>query len=218
MVRIKKNRKDYHNIKFCSDLHFGHDKDFVYAKRGFNSAREHALWLIDQLETLHSDDLLVVLGDVGLSIGPDSIAELVRSFKCETLMVWGNHNSGVKQLYDAALPDEYKSCEIYPLRITHNVTMLGDSAMLQVDSRRYYLTHMCPLVWPELGRGAVTLCGHSHGSLKGINAHHSVHDIYGPILDCGIENTLSYNKSAFFTVEEVDTILSGRKKAAIDHH
>jgi predicted phosphodiesterase len=218
MIRVKKNRKDYHDIKVCSDLHYGHNKDFLYGKRGFSNSTDHSVWIEEQLDSCHPNDLLVILGDVGLSIGPDAIGQLVRNIKCETLMVWGNHNSGVKQLYDAALPDGYAACEIYPLRITRNVTMLGDVAMLKVDHKLYYLTHMCPLVWPELSRGAVTLCGHSHGSLAGINPRHSPADVYGQILDCGVENAIDYNKSAFFTIEEVDSILSVRKKSARDHH
>lgn len=218
MVRIKKNRKDYHNIKFCSDFHYGHDKEFLYGKRGFVNPYEHMLWLERQLDGLDKNDLLIVLGDVGLSVGPQPIIDFIRSFKCETLMVWGNHNSGVKQLYDAALPEELQDHEVYPLNITHNVTMLGDSAMLIIDNKRYYLTHMCPLVWPELSRGAVAICGHSHGSLKGINAYASPDDVYGQILDCGVENAMSANGTAFFDIEEVDTILAGRKKGGLDHH
>ena len=218
MIHIKKNRQDYRSIKVCSDFHYGHNKDFLYAKRGFSHANEHSAWLESQLSSLHHDDLLIMLGDVGLSIGPDAIGQFIRGFKCETLMVWGNHNSGVKQLYDAALPEDFKACEIYPLQITHNVIMLGDVAMLKVDHKRYYLTHMCPLVWPELSRGAVTLCGHSHGSLSGINSHHGRDDVYGQILDCGVENALDYNGTAFFDIEEVDAILKDRPKAQRDHH
>lgn len=218
MVRIKKNRKNYNRIKFCSDFHYGHDKEFLYGKRGFVNPNEHELWLERQLDSLDENDLLIVLGDVGLSVGAQPIIDFIRGFKCETLMVWGNHNSGVKQLYDAALPEGFKEHEVYPLQITHNVTMLGDSAMLQVDRKLYYLTHMCPLVWPELNRGAVAICGHSHGSLKGINAHTSPDDVYGQILDCGVENAMSANGTAFFDIEEVDTILAGRKKGGLDHH
>jgi hypothetical protein len=74
------------------------------------------------------------------------------------------------------------------------------------------------LIWKLVALFAVTLCGHSHGSLAGINPHHSRDDVYGQILDCGVENALDYNGTAFFDIEEVDAILKDRPKAQRDHH
>lgn len=34
-------------IYFTSDLHFGHDKDFIYKSRGFNSIGDHDNTIIE---------------------------------------------------------------------------------------------------------------------------------------------------------------------------
>ena len=62
MLKIKKKRADYRSIKICSDLHYGHNRDFLYEPRGFMSAEEHNDWIDSQIQSLHPDDLLICLG------------------------------------------------------------------------------------------------------------------------------------------------------------
>ena len=215
MLKIKKSRKDYRSIKINSDFHYGHDKSFLYAPRGFISPQDHSDWIDQQVASLHSDDLLICLGDVGLSIGPDAIIEFMNRIPCETLMVWGNHNSGVVQAYKKNLPIGFENKEIYPLLINSNITMMGESFMLDVDRDRFFCTHMSPLVYHEQSRSRVCLCGHSHGNLKQINPDR---DDFGKILDCGVENAKLYNGTAFFDIEEVVKILNAKKASNLDHH
>jgi hypothetical protein len=59
MISIKKNRKDYHSIKVCSDLHYGHNKDFLYGKRGFSNSADHSVWIEEQLDSLHHNQLTI---------------------------------------------------------------------------------------------------------------------------------------------------------------
>ena len=221
MLKIKKKRANYRSIKICSDLHYGHNKDFLYEPRGFMSAEEHNDWIASQIQSLHPEDLLICLGDVGLSIGPDPIIKFVESFPCETLMVWGNHNSGVVQLYKNAIDSHRRRGllagfeEAYPLQISEKVTMVGDCFLLDIDRDRFYCTHMSPLIFPDQGKGRVCLCGHSHGNLQGINPGR---DDYGKILDCGVENAKAHNGTAFFDLEEVVSVLSKKLPSTLDHH
>ena len=54
-------------IWVTSDLHIGHNKEFVYKERGFQSIEEHDRALISNWNELVSpDDLVYVLGDVML--------------------------------------------------------------------------------------------------------------------------------------------------------
>jgi calcineurin-like phosphoesterase family protein len=222
MLHIKKSRKDYNRILFNSDFHYGHNRDFLYIPRGFQSAEEHTAWIDAQVASLNEDDLLICLGDVGLSIGPSAIIDFINRIPCETLMVWGNHNSGVLQAYkDAihnlklmqALPTGVQ--EIYPLQIADRVTMVGDSFLLDIDRDRFYCTHMSPLIFPDQGKGRVCVCGHSHSNLKQINPSR---DDFGKILDCGVENAIRNNKSAFFDLDEVVELLKQKKVSTLDHH
>jgi hypothetical protein len=215
MLKIKKSRADYSAVKVCSDIHYGHDRNFLYEPRGFKTSEAHTKWMDDQFAQLDPDTLLICLGDVGLTIGPKLITDFLYRIPCETLMVWGNHNSGVFQAYKAALPVGFEQCEVYPLRIAPNVTMLGESFLLSIDYDRFFCTHMSPLIYPEQAKGYSCLCGHSHGNLKQINPGR---DDFGKILDCGVENAIKQNGTAFFDIDEVASILASKKKSSIDHH
>lgn len=215
MLHIKKSRKDYNRILFNSDFHYGHNRDFLYIPRGFQSAEEHTAWIDAQVASLSEDDLLICLGDVGLSIGLSAIIDFINRIPCETLMVWGNHNSGVLQAYRNALPEGFKNHEIYPLKIARNVTMVGDSFLLDIDRDRFYCTHMSPLIFPDQSKGRVCVCGHSHSNLKQINPGR---DDFGKILDCGVENAIRNNASAFFDLDEVVELLKQKKQSNLDHH
>lgn len=216
MIRIRKFSKDYSQILVTSDLHYGHNKDFVWHARGFNSDAEHNEWIRSQLRALDPDALLIFLGDFGLSIGPDPIVDLINEIPCETLMVWGNHNSGVKQLYSQACNQFQAShAEVYPLQLTSKVTMLGDSALAKIDHDLFYCTHMSPLVYPEMSLGAMCLCGHSHGKIEGINPRGTS---FGKILDCGVDNAKEYNGTPFFSLQEIREIMATKPRASWDHH
>lgn len=215
MLKIKKYRRDYNKIKINSDFHYGHDRDFLYGPRGFSNGKEHADWIDSQIESLDPNDLLICLGDVGLGIGPSSIIDFINRIPCETLMVWGNHNSGVYQSYKSNLPNGFEGMEVYPLKIAKNVTMLGESFLLDVDHNRFFCTHMSPLIFHDQNRGRVCLCGHSHGNLKQINPDS---DEFGKILDCGVENAKQYNGTAFFDIDEIVDIMSKKNPSSFDHH
>lgn len=215
MLKIKKSRKQYRKIKINSDFHYGHDKSFLYGPRGFANAQSHTDWIDSQIASLDPNDLLICLGDVGLSIGADPIIEFINRIPCETIMVWGNHNSGVYQAYKKNLPAGFENCEVYPLKISKNVTIIGESFLLDVDYDRFFCTHMAPLVWHDMNKGRVCLCGHSHGNFKQINPDR---DDFGKILDCGVDNALKYNGTAFFDVDEVSGILRAKKSSSFDHH
>jgi predicted phosphodiesterase len=215
MLKVKKSRKDYNKIKINSDFHYGHDRDFLYGPRGFSSGKEHSDWIDAQIASLDPNDLLICLGDVGLGIGADAIIDFIERIPCKTLMVWGNHNSGVYQAYKNNLPLGFDNHEVYPLRIAKNVTMMGESFLLDVDRDRFFCTHMAPLVFHDQNRGRVCLCGHSHSNLKQINPDR---DDFGKILDCGVENAKMFNGTAFFDIDEVVDILAKKKSGNLDHH
>jgi hypothetical protein len=130
-------------------------------------------------------------------------------------MVWGNHNSGVYQAYKNNLPLGFDNHEVYPLRIAKNVTMMGESFLLDVDRDRFFCTHMAPLVFHDQNRLRVCICGHSHSNLKQINPDR---DDFGKILDCGVENAKMFNGTAFFDIDEVVDILAKKKPSTLEHH
>jgi calcineurin-like phosphoesterase family protein len=215
MLKIKKKRKDYKEILLASDFHFGHNKEFLYKPRGFQSSQEHDEWLQEQIDGIHPDSLLIFMGDMGLSCGAERIQEFMLTFPCETLAINGNHNSGVHQLYQQQLPKGFENCQLYPMKITPNITLMGYEFLLDIDRDRFYCRHMAPLIWPDQNKGRMCLCGHSHSNLIQANPGYSG---FGKMLDVGVENAKKYNGTAFFTYEEVGGIMWMKADASFDHH
>jgi hypothetical protein len=94
------------------------------------------------------------------------------------------------------------------------LTYLGTQCNIQIDKNLFQLSHMAPKIWHYMGDDGIALVGHSHGSCKGINPS----DNEGKILDCGVENSIIYDKKAFFTLEDVLTIAKKKDRLTVDHH
>ncbi len=218
MLKIKKKRKDYKEILFMGDSHFGHNKEFLYKTRGFQSSQEHDEWIQEQIDGVHPDSLIVHFGDHGLSVGAERIQEFLLTFPCETLTIFGNHQSGIRQLYQQQLPKGFEGCELYPMKITPNITLMGYEFLLDIDRDRFYCTHMAPLIWPEQNQKSTPrscLCGHSHSNLIQANPGESG---FGKLLDVGVENAIEYNGTAFFNIDEVVGIMNTKAFSSFDHH
>lgn len=215
MIKIKKKRKDYDQILFMSDTHWGHDKPFLWEPRGFEYSKDHDDWIQDQIDRVSPNSLIIHCGDVGLSAGAERIKDFMMTFPCETLMVRGNHDSGVQQLYQEHLPEGFQNCELYPIRITPNITLMGYEFLLDIDRDQFYIRHMAALIYPFCNKNYSHICGHSHGNLKQANPDGNG---FGKMLDVGVENAKAYNGTAFFTLEEVVEIMSVKETSKFDHH
>ena len=54
-------------IYVTSDLHIGHDKDFMYTPRGFSSITEHDNAILENWNKIvKDDDIVYILGDIML--------------------------------------------------------------------------------------------------------------------------------------------------------
>ena len=85
--------KDSEKIWFTSDLHFGHNKEFLYKPRGFNSITEHDETIISNFNSVVSnDDVLVILGDVMLGDNSYGIKCLNR-LNGHKFIIRGNHDT-----------------------------------------------------------------------------------------------------------------------------
>lgn len=53
---------------FTSDLHIGHDKDFLYKPRGFDSIEQHDTAIVKRWNDIVTpDDTVYILGDLCMS-------------------------------------------------------------------------------------------------------------------------------------------------------
>lgn len=143
-------------VFITSDLHFGHDKSFLYAPRGFNTIAEHDATVISNWNSMVApEDIVYVLGDICLN-------DIENGMKClsalngEIKIVRGNHDTDNRWALYSTLP---------------NVSTIGWSEMIKHRKWRFYLSHFKSITSNfDDGRGPKeriwNLCGHSHTSNK----------------------------------------------------
>ena len=80
-------------VWLMSDLHIGHDKEFVYEKRGFQSIEEHNQTLIENIKAcVGEDDDFYILGDPTLG-DLDAAAAYLRQIPGRVHVILGNHDT-----------------------------------------------------------------------------------------------------------------------------
>lgn len=143
-------------IYLCSDWHFSHNKDFLYAPRGFTSIEEMNAAIIENHNKIVSaEDDVYVLGDC--CMGDSSLLDLNKSY-IESLngklhIVTGNHCTNKKI-------ELYSNCK--------NVVEIKECAMLlKYKKYHFYLSHYPTMtsnldIDKPLYARVINLCGHSH--------------------------------------------------------
>lgn len=150
---------EFNETSIFSDLHLGHNKEFIWEKRGFSSATEHDNYMMKCLEPVDENSTTISLGDITyrcdqqqriqLSVRMRMLAK-ARRFCC----ISGNHDL------------KFLNQEFHATMATHDVVRLGDMAMLRDSSNQLVvISHYPFLEWPGRFRGSLHLHGHCHGNL-----------------------------------------------------
>ena len=89
---IRKYNEDT-KVWLMSDLHIGHDRDFVWAKRGFSNVQAHNETLIRNIkQCVGENDEFFILGD--LTLGDlDAAAPYLRQIPGHIHVILGNHDT-----------------------------------------------------------------------------------------------------------------------------
>lgn len=140
-------------IFMTSDLHFGHDRDFVVQERGFSSVEEHDKAIVENWNSIVTEwDDVFILGDVmflDTEMGLCHLSELNGSIH----IIRGNHDS------DRKIAD-YSGC--------NNIVEIADAKFLRLNGLHltFYLSHFPAVVTTgELKRmrsAVINLYGHTH--------------------------------------------------------
>ncbi len=139
-------------IYLTSDLHFCHNRDFLYAPRGFHDAGEMNHTIVSNWNhVVKDDDEVYVLGDMMLNDDAMGIY-LIKQLRGRLHIIRGNHDS------DRRL-ELYEKC--------FNVLDIQNSAYLHYNSYHFYLSHYPTLTSnfdfdKPLKSRLINLCGHSH--------------------------------------------------------
>ena len=144
-------------IWLTSDLHLGHDQNFIWCPRGFNSVEEHDETIIKNWNELVSpDDTVYCLGDLMLNDNEGGCRKL-NQLNGRIYIIYGNHDTANRvQLYANIRP---------------NILGVGLAYILKYQGYSFYLSHYPTLTsnfdtGKPLKRRVLNLCGHSHTNDK----------------------------------------------------
>lgn len=140
------------SVFFTSDLHFGHQKDFIWAPRGFGSSEEADETIIQKWNSIVSclDDVYV-LGDLMLGNNEAGLRKVQR-LNGNLHVILGNHDTSERIKLYKEVP---KIIEIhYGLPV-------------KIAGYRFFLSHYPTLCGNHddgktLKRKTINLCGHTH--------------------------------------------------------
>lgn len=134
-------------IYVTSDLHFCHDKPFLYESRGFASIEEHDTAIINNWNRMITDnDIVYCLGDEVLTNTEEGIKKLKR-LKGTLHIIRGNHDS------------DNRAQQYEWLRHVESVSWAN---VIRYNKFNFYMSHFPTIVNPEHNRTFFNLCGHVH--------------------------------------------------------
>lgn len=146
------NKKDLKNIWFISDLHFCHDKDFLYSPRGFSSIQEHDKNIINNWNSIiKTTDEVYCLGDFMLDDCKKAI-EYIKNLNGRVHLLIGNHDTQQKI-------ELYKTCE--------NIVSIELSKMIRIGKYFLWISHYPTLVRNIRDTKHIwSIHGHTHSKEK----------------------------------------------------
>lgn len=143
------------SIFVTSDLHFCHNRIFLYEPRGFSSVEEMNKAIVKNWnEVVTDDDDVYVLGDLMLNDNEAGLAYLAQ-LKGKLHVILGNHDTEAR----------IKLYKDFP-----SIVEVSFAYRLKYGKYNFYLTHYPTLtdngdnepVWTKV----INLCGHTHTSDK----------------------------------------------------
>lgn len=175
-------------IYFTSDLHFCHDKEFIYKPRGYKTVWDMNNDILTKWnKKVTEQDDVFVLGDIMLNNDMEGL-KLLSSLRGKIHIILGNHDTSNRIL-------QYKHC--------HNVVEVVYATVLDYAKYHFYLSHYPTITSNHetdkpLKSRLLNLFGHTHSTDKFYE-----------------NNTFMYNVAwdAHKDVISIDSIIEDLKKA-----
>ncbi len=202
---------DEHNVFAISDTHFGHDRDFIYKKRGYNCVADHDNGVIKQWNSkVTNKDTVLHFGDI--MFGKGGLERLLMYFTVlnfhKLYLMPGNHHAGIKQ-FIAAWGDRSDPYFVNGESDDKQVIMLPNYAEFFINGQAVVGCHYPISSWNGMGHGSWCLSGHCHGSFPGSQLNNPD----GKVLDMGIEVT-----GGVLSFDEIKKIMDKKTLKLVDHH
>ena len=139
-------------IFFTSDLHFCHDKEFLYGPRGFKTIDEMNEVIVERWNSIvKPEDTVFVLGDLMLNDNEKALTYIKR-LNGDLAVIWGNHDSEARQQL------LYERC---PAIVT-----MGYAQQFKRDKLTFYFSHYPTLTAnfddKHFSQHVISLHGHTH--------------------------------------------------------
>lgn len=185
-------------IYFTSDLHFCHDREFMFKPRGFTNILDHDRTIIENWNAMIKDtDDVYILGDLMLS-DVDTGLKYIKQLKGKLHIILGNHDTPTKIRM-------YETCT--------NIVEICYSLVIRCGKRIFYLSHYPTLVGdihnPNAPKKIIyNLYGHTHQNTNfyndiffmyhvGLDSHNNRPvSIDQVISDCSAKNNIRpFNKN-----------------------
>lgn len=137
-------------IWLTSDLHFNHDKEFIWKARGFNSVQEmNSTILCRHNQVVKPEDTVYILGDLMLGQNAEQALDLIKALNGQKIIIRGNHDTDRRV-------GMYKDCgwAVY------------DALTFKHNGYHFYLSHY-PTLTGNLEKESLKQCtlnlfGHTH--------------------------------------------------------
>lgn len=153
---------------FTADLHFGHT--FVAGLRGFDSAEDHDEFMIEDINRVtHEDDILWILGDIGIRTDDETLDKVGR-LNGRKMLISGNHDS-THPMHKNAWKSQARALRVFEyvspfqrLRLGGEYVLLShlpyegdhsEEARYEQYGPRIGAFHFCAGMFMMHGRGAV---------------------------------------------------------------
>ena len=135
-------------IWLTSDLHFGHDREFVWGARGFEDVEEMNVAIVQRFNSVISpEDTLYILGDVMLGDNEAGI-DCLKRINGKKIFIRGNHDTNARvELLKNFTEEEIKWAD-----------------MIKYKKKNIYLSHHPTIVTNvgELHNLILNFYGHTH--------------------------------------------------------
>jgi len=174
-------------IYFTSDLHFNHDREFIYKPRGFNSVEEMNDTIITNFNKIVTpDDDVYILGDLMLG-GADKLDEglnLISELNGKLHLVRGNHDTDKRWIMYRTLP---------------NVVECENAIYFKYKGFHFYMSHYptftANLEKENLKQCTINLFGHTHQNNS--KFYNDIPFMYCCCLDCHNNFPVSIDKAIY---------------------
>lgn len=186
------------NIFVTSDMHFGHDREFIWKARGFTNVQEMNEKYVKRWNSVvTAEDDVYALGD--LMLGDASNIEYLKRLNGKIHIVLGNHDTANREKMYRELPNVVEVAEV--------------GIRLKYKKHHFVLTHY-PMMTGNLEKESLkqmslNLYGHTHQTSNFYNDmpfmyHVGVdsHDGYPVLLDDVIEEMYAKVKECIAFLDE----------------